>query len=217
MRIFFLSLILITAIVLDTSGQIEYGVKSGIGVSKFNKTLFSKNRKTEFALSWNLGVYFDKIIVNKLSIGGSPNFGRFKSKDVNITENLIDDNGMMIGVITTGENETFHYFNFPVSIGYKIKKIQINVGAMASFVVASQSRNFGEFIINGQPGKFENNFENLNSSFVNYGVFSSINYKLFEYLKFGIVYHLGLNDQLKDNRYFNWKARQISFEVIIPL
>lgn len=217
MRIFFLSLTLIITFILDANCQIEYGVKTEIGASKFSKTFFSRNSKTRFELSWNLGVYFNKNITNKFSLGISPNFGRFKSTDRTHIQDALDNNGMVVGVSKSGNTETLHHYNFPFSISYRIKKLQFNAGAMVSLIAASKSRNYGESILNGQPFSYQFAYENLNINFMNYGIFSSINYKFHEYISLGIAYHHGFNNQLKNNSIFTWRARQISFEFIIPV
>lgn len=134
---------------LSTFGQHQYGIKVSAGLSRITNSEESPNitSSTPYVPSGQSGLYYNRILSKKSSLGAELLFSQIEGKEKWEIE-LIDVEGKNVGHATDLFYRHISYLSLPVYYGFNIKKLTINVGFQISRVLASSGREKNDAIIN---------------------------------------------------------------------
>lgn len=197
------------------SQSLIIGGTGNIGLSKVTSNLpTSGDNKIKFTLSGNLGMFLEKKIGQKSSLGIEALWVQIEGKEVTENIGITVFNGQeleVIGVIS--DNTTLHssYVGVPVYYRFELGRIGIKGGVQPMFFLFASSNYKANGEIGGEPYEEQNNMKGIKFDQIDIGPKVGIDYRLNEKIRLRADYYHGLTNITSDE--FPWERRNRQFNL----
>ena len=212
-----LLLLLLAIIGLNSaySQNLVIGGTGNLGLSKV--TSFSpilKGREEKFSLSGNVGIFFEKNIGRKSSVGMEVLWVQIEGKDIWNDKVLTTSNGQekeVVGVIS--EKSALHasYVGIPVYYQIELGKIGIKGGFQTMILIFASSNYKADGELHGKPYTTESTTNNIKLDRIDIGPKVGVDYRLNEKFQLRADYYHGLTDITND--LLSWQKRNRQFTI----
>ena len=160
--------------------------------------------------SGQAGLFYNSLIKDKFLFGTEVLIFQIEGKDY-LKLPLVDQNGPTGEYSEDWTYRHISYLGVPVYFGYSFKKLNVNLGLQANFVLLSSGREIGHATYQGQYYEWDNKGKKLGINFLEYGTRGGLLYKLSDKLSIETNYYYGLTNLLKDSsikKYWTWRVQQ---------
>lgn len=210
-------LLLIMVIGLNSakSQNLVIGGTGNIGLSKVTSNLpISGDYKVKFTLSGNLGMFLEKKIGQKSSLGIEALWVQIEGKEITVNKALTAFNGQeleVIGVIS--DKSTLHssYVGIPVYYRFEFGKIGIKGGFQSMIFLFASSNYEASGEIYGEPYEAESEMKDIKFDRIDIGPKVGVDYRLNDKFRLRADYYHGLTDITSDE--FPWERRNRQFNL----
>ena len=197
------------------SQNLVIGGTGNIGLSKVTSNLpISGDYKVKFTLSGNLGMFLEKKIGQKSSLGIEAIWVQIEGKEITNDKALTAFNGQeleVIGIIS--DKSTLHssYVGIPIYYRIKFGKIGIKGGFQPMIFLFASSNYEANGEINGEQYEAESEMTDIEFDRIDVGPKIGIDYRLNNKFRIRADYYHGLTDITSDE--FPWQRRNRQFNL----
>lgn len=199
------------------SQNLVIGGTGNLGLSKvpsFSPIIIGPKEK--FSFSGNVGIYFEKNIGHKSSVGIEVLWVQIEGKNIWNNKVLTTYNGQekeVIGVIS--EKSALHasYIGIPVYYQLELGKFGIKGGFQSMILIFANSNYKAEGELHGEPYKTESTRKYINLDRMDIGPKVGLDYRLNEKIQLRADYYHGLTDITTDLISPQKKNRQFTLGV----
>ena len=212
-RKLFLFLMILMGMNSVKSQNFVIGGTGNIGLSKVTSNI-SISRDHKFTLSGNLGIFLEKEINKKSSLGIEVLWVQIEGKEISDDKALTEFNGQkieVIGVISDKDRLHSSYLGIPIYYRLEFGKFGIKGGfqSMIFFFASSNYEANGE--IYGNLYNEESETKDIKFDRLDIGPKLGIDYQLNEKFRIRADYYHGLSDITSDE--FPWQRRNRQFNL----
>lgn len=197
------------------SQNLIIGGTGNIGLSKVTSNLpISGDYKTKFTLSGNLGMFLEKKIGQKSSLGIEAIWVQIEGKEITDDIELTGINGQDIEVIgVISDRSTLHssYVGIPVYYRIEFGKIGIKGGFQSMIFLFASSNYEANGEINGEPYEADSEMKDIEFDRIDIGPKVGVDYRLNGKFRLRVDYYHGLTDITSDE--YPWERRNRQFNL----
>lgn len=212
-----LLLVMTISIYSANSQNLIIGGTGNIGLSKVTSDLpISGDYKVKFTLSGNLGMFLEKKIGQKSSLGIEALWVQIEGKEITDDKALTVFNGQeleVIGVIS--DKSTLHssYVGIPVYYRFEFGKIGIKGGFQSMIFLFASSNYEANGEINGEPYEAKSEMKDIKFDRIDIGPKVGIDYRLNKKLRLRADYYHGFTDITITSDEFSWQRKNRQFNL----
>lgn len=212
---FLLLLILIIGMNSAKSQNLIIGGSGNIGLSKVTSNLpISGDYKVKFTLSGNLGLFLEKKIGQKSSLGIEALWVQIEGKEVSNDVELTAYNGQeleVIGIISSKSTIHSSYLGIPVFYRFEFGRIEIKGGFQPMLFLFASSNYKANGEIYGEPYEAESAKKDIKFDRIDIGPKVGIDFRLNEKFRLRTDYYHGLLGITSAG--FPWQRRNRQFNL----
>lgn len=213
----FLFFIIILSTNFVKAQNLILGGSANIGFSKVTSNLpISGDYRIVFAISGNLGMFMEKKITEKSTLGIEALWVQIEGKEVTKNKELTGFNGQeleVIGMISDKSKLHSSYVGVPIYYRFETEKIGIK-GGFQTMIFLFASSNYeatGEF--ENKPFNTKSKRKDIEFDKIDFGPKIGIDYQLKNNLRLRADYYYGLIDITSDKFPFERRNRQVSIGI----
>ncbi|MBK9726499.1 MAG: PorT family protein [Saprospiraceae bacterium] len=192
--------------------NLNIGITANLGLSKVTSNfLVSDDYKVKYTYSGNIGVFIEKEIGNKSSLGAEVLWVQIGGKETTDNKILTAFDGQdlkVVGIISDVAKLNSSYIAFPFYYRVQLNKIGIKIGLQTMFFLFANSSYEATGELNGKPYYGKSNTSGIKFDIIDFGPKIGVEYNLGMSLKLRADYYLGLPDITSDSSPFERKNRQ---------
>lgn len=196
------------------SQNIIIGGTGNLGLSKVTSNLpISGDYNVKYTLSGNLGLFLEKKIGQKSTLGIEALWIQVEGKEITNNKELTVFNGQeleVVGVVSDKYKLHSSYLGIPIYYRHEIGKLGIKGGFQPMIFLFSSSSYEANGVINGEAYEVESKFKDIRFDQFDIGPKVGIDYKLNDNFRLRADFYYGLNDITSDEYYWERRNRQIS-------
>lgn len=216
-KIPFLLLMIVIAANSMQSQNLITGATGNIGFSKVTSNLpISGDYKVQFTMSGNLGMFIEKKVGQKSSLGVEALWVQIEGKEVTENKTLTAFNAQeleVIGVISDKSRLHSSYVGIPFFYRHEVWKLGIKVGVQPMIFMFASSKYEAYGTVYNEPYEAESEMKDIKFDRIDIGPKIGIDYRLNEKLRLRADYYHGLIDITPDEFPWQRKNRQINIGI----
>lgn len=199
---------------LTVFAQSEFGAKINGGLSKISNSFDHPGYKytTPFTPSGQVGLFYTFHFGDMSILGAELLFLQIGGKE-KLEIDLIDSNGDIAGFSIDETWRHFSYLSLPISYGFKLNKLTINIGFQSSLIFLANSRIKVTGKYNGESYNKDFKSNRLNIAKYDFGPRAGFFFDLTDKLAFEGNYYYGLNDVMLSLRSWKWNVHQMTIGI----
>jgi len=194
--------------------EIKIGGTLNVGLSQINSNLiFDGDHKNSFAVSGNIGGFFETKINTSSSVGLELLWIQIEGKESTNDKIIKNQNGDAIGKISDELRLHSSYLGIPFYYKVQLKKVGIKVGFQAMFFLFANSSYSAEGVIYNDPVDIKKEKEDIKFDKLDYGPKLGLSYQLNKVLTARLDYYHGLSNISNMDLPLERKNKQISLGI----
>jgi hypothetical protein len=207
--------ILFTVLMLNTAKaqNLIGGVVGNIGFSKVTSAFFTPGDfKVKFALSGNFGVFLEKRISQKSSLGMEALWVQMEGKEVSKDRTLMAFDGQQlvtVGVISDESRLHISYLGLPFYYRIELGKVSIKAGVQSLLFLFANASYEGRGELYGEPFSTESKTKDIDLKSIDIGPKVGLDYQLNNRFRLRADYYYGLTDITSSEFSFQRKNQQL--------
>lgn len=189
------------------------GIVGNVGFSKVTSDLpISGNYKVKFTLSGNLGVFLEKRISEKSSLGMEVLWVQMEGKEVTKDKGLIGIEGeqiVTVGVISDKANLHSSYLGLPFYYRLKLGRLGVKAGVQPMIFLFASSNYEASGEVFNEPYFTESRTKDISFKSIDIGPKVGLDYQVNNKFRLRVDYYHGLTDITMDS--FPWQRKNRQF------